>query len=76
MKKEKTLTLGSNLAVVEWGGVDGDEVADECEPGVPIISPCDSITVSDFKPGKRGLNSRLRPVLWGGGMALTHYLIT
>ncbi len=29
MKKEKTLTLGSKLAVVEGGGVDGDEVADE-----------------------------------------------
>ncbi len=27
--KEKTLTLVSNLAVVEGGGVDGDEVADE-----------------------------------------------
>jgi hypothetical protein len=23
------------------------------------------------KPGKRGLNSRLRPVLWGGGIVLT-----
>jgi hypothetical protein len=28
LKKEKTLTLGSKLAVVEGGGVDGDEVAD------------------------------------------------
>ncbi len=28
-----------------------------------------------FKPGKRGLNSRLRPILWGGSV-LTHYLIT
>jgi hypothetical protein len=28
-KKGKMLTLGSNLAVVEGGGVDGDEVADE-----------------------------------------------
>jgi hypothetical protein len=34
---------------------------------VPITSPCDSVTVYDFKPGKRGLNSRLRPVLRGGG---------
>ncbi len=25
------LTLGSKLAVVEGGGVDGDEAADECE---------------------------------------------
>jgi hypothetical protein len=29
LKKEKTLTLGSKLAVVEGGVVDGDEVADE-----------------------------------------------
>jgi hypothetical protein len=29
LKKEKMLTLGSKLAVVEGGGVDGDEVADE-----------------------------------------------
>jgi hypothetical protein len=29
LKKEKTLTLGSKLAVVEEGGVNGDEVADE-----------------------------------------------
>jgi hypothetical protein len=48
LKKEKTLTLGFKLAVVEGGGVDGDEVADEWEPGVPITSPCDSVTISDF----------------------------
>jgi hypothetical protein len=29
LKMEKTLTLGSKLAVVEGYGVDGDEVADE-----------------------------------------------
>ncbi len=29
MKKEKMLTLGSKLGVVEGGGVDGDEVSDE-----------------------------------------------
>jgi hypothetical protein len=29
MKKEKTLTLGSKLAIVEKVGVDGDVVADE-----------------------------------------------
>jgi hypothetical protein len=29
LKKGKTLTLGSKLAVVEGGDVDGDEVADE-----------------------------------------------
>jgi hypothetical protein len=53
LKKEKSLTLGSKLAVVELavvegGGVDGDEVADEWEPGVPITNPCDSVTVSDL----------------------------
>jgi hypothetical protein len=29
LKKEMTLTVGSKLAVVEGGDVDGDEVADE-----------------------------------------------
>jgi hypothetical protein len=29
LKKGKTLTLGSKLAVAEGGGVDGDEVIDE-----------------------------------------------
>jgi hypothetical protein len=29
LKKEKTLTLGSKLAVVAGSDVDGDEVADE-----------------------------------------------
>jgi hypothetical protein len=29
LKNEKTLTLGFKLAVVEGGGVDGDEAADE-----------------------------------------------
>ncbi len=53
LKKEKSLTLGSKLAVVELavvegGGVDADEVAYEWEPGVPITSPCDSVTVSDL----------------------------
>jgi hypothetical protein len=28
-KEEKMFTLGSKLAVVEGGGADGDEVADE-----------------------------------------------
>jgi hypothetical protein len=42
LKKDKMLTLGSKLAVVEGGGVDGDEVADECEQGVSITSPFDS----------------------------------
>ncbi len=46
IEKGKTLTLGSNLAVVEGGGDDGDEVADGWEPGVPITSPCDSVMVS------------------------------
>jgi hypothetical protein len=29
LKKEKMLTLGTKLAVVEGGGVDADEVVDE-----------------------------------------------
>jgi hypothetical protein len=29
LKKEKKLTLGSKLVVVEWVGDDGDEVTDE-----------------------------------------------
>jgi hypothetical protein len=29
LKKGKTLTIGSKLAVAEAGGVDGDEVVDE-----------------------------------------------
>jgi hypothetical protein len=36
-----------------------------------ITDPCDSVTVSDIKPGKRGLNSRLRPILQGGGFGFT-----
>jgi hypothetical protein len=44
----------------------GDDV-DEWEPELLITSSCDSVTVSEFKPGKQGLNSRLRPVLRGNG---------
>ncbi len=65
-EKRKTLTLCSNLELA--GGdvvVDVDE--DEWEPRLLITDLCDSVTVSKFKPGKRGLNSRL---------VLTHYLIT
>jgi hypothetical protein len=43
---------------------------------MPITALCDSVTVSDFKPGKQGLNSRLKPILRGGVLVLTHYLIT
>ncbi len=44
---------------------------------MPITALCDSVTVSDFKPGGRGLNSRLRSILQGRGvLVLTHYLIT
>ncbi len=62
-----------------------NEDVDEWEPKLLITDPCDSVTVSEFKPtvtvskfkpGKQGLNSRVRPVLRGGGMVLTHYLIT
>ena len=74
-EKRKTLTLCSNLELA--GGdvvVDVDE--DEWEPRLLITDPCDSVTVSKFKPGKRGLNSRLKPILRGGVSVLTHYLIT
>ncbi len=57
------------MQLLREGGVDSDGVADEGEPGVPITRPFDSVTVSDFKPRKRGLNSRLRPVLQGGGLS-------
>jgi hypothetical protein len=70
------LSVVSKLAVVEGGGADGDEVADEGEPSVPITCPCDSVTYLIVKPRKRWLNSRLRPVLRGGAMVLKHYLIT
>jgi hypothetical protein len=33
---------------------------------------CDSVTVSDFKPRKQGLNSRLRPYCEGGGCRFSH----
>ncbi len=47
----------------------GDVVVDEdvWEPLLPITALCDSVTVSDCKPGKRGLNSQLRPAWRGGG---------
>ncbi len=35
-----------------------DEDVDEWEPQLPITELCDSVTVSDFKPGKQGLISR------------------
>ncbi len=75
-KKGKTLTLCSNLEIADGGDVVVDEDVDEWEPQWLVTGPSDSITVSDFKTGKQVLNSRLRPVLQGGGMVLTHYLIT
>ncbi len=68
-------TLCSNLELAVGNDVVVDEDVDEREPELLITSSCDSMTVSEFKPGKRGLNSRLRPVLRGGSV-LTHYLIT
>jgi hypothetical protein len=41
---------------------------------MPITALCDSVTVSDFNPGKQGLNSRLMPILRGGGGAGSHAL--
>ncbi len=35
---------------------------------MPITALCDSVMVSDFNPGKQGLNSRLRPYCEGGGV--------
>jgi hypothetical protein len=60
------------------GDVVVDEGVDEWEPKQLITVPCNSVMVSDFKTGKRGLNSRLRASAAGvgGGMVLTHYLIT
>ncbi len=59
------------------GDVVVDEGVDEWEPKQLITVPCNSVTVSDFKPRKRGLNSRLRTsAAGGGGTVLTHYLIT
>jgi hypothetical protein len=43
---------------------------------MPITVLCDSVTVSDLNPGKRGLNSQPRPYCRGGVSVLTHYLIT
>jgi hypothetical protein len=47
LKKGKTLTLGSKLAIAEGGGVDVDKGVDEWEPGMQTTSPCDSIMVSE-----------------------------
>ncbi len=67
MKKEKTLTLCSNLELAVGDDVVIDEDVDELEPQWLVTELCDSVTVSDFKPGKQGLNSRPRPVLQRGG---------
>jgi hypothetical protein len=41
---------------------------------MPITALCDSVMVSDFKPGKQGLNSRLKPILRVGGGVGSHTL--
>jgi hypothetical protein len=66
-KKGETLTLCSNLELAVGDDVGVDVDVDEWEPKLLITDPCDSMTVSTFKPGKRGLNSRLKPILQGGG---------
>ncbi len=48
----------------------------EWEPGVLIISPCDSVSVSEDKLNKQSLKRRPRPILRGGGPVLTQHLIT
>ncbi len=73
-KKGKMLTLCSNLEISDGVDVIVDEDVDEWEPELLITSSCDSVTVSEFKPGKRGLNSRPRPVLHGGGGDGSHTL--
>ncbi len=74
-KKERRL-LYAPILNLQGGDVVVDEDVDEWEPKQLITGLCDSMTVSDFKPGKRGLNSRLHACTAGGGMVLTHYLIT
>jgi hypothetical protein len=61
------LSLGSKLAVAEGGDVDGDEVADEWEPGVPITSPCDSVMVSEGYARKEGVKQAAQACTVGGG---------
>jgi hypothetical protein len=74
-KKERRLLYAPILNC--RGDVVVDEDVDEWEPKQLITGPCDSMTVSDFKPRKRGLNSQLHAcTTGGGGMVLTHYLIT
>ncbi len=65
-KKGKTLTLCSNLELA-GGDVVVDEDVDEWEPKLLITGQSDSVTVSDFKPGKWGLNSRLHACTAGEG---------
>ncbi len=69
-EKGKTLTLCSNLELAVEDDVVIDVDVDEWEPRLLITDPCDSVTVSKYciKPGKRGLNSRLKPILQGGGV--------
>jgi hypothetical protein len=66
MKKGKMLTLCSNLELAVGDGVVVDEDVDEWESQWLVTELCDSVTVSDFKPRKQGLNSQLRPLLRGG----------
>ncbi len=54
------------------GDVVVDENVDEWEPKLLITGQCDSVTVSDFKPRKRGLNSRLQACTVGGGEWFSH----
>ncbi len=64
-KKERRLLYAPILNC--RGDVFVDEGVDEWEPEQLITGPCDSVTVSDFKAGKQGLNSRLRASTAGGG---------
>ncbi len=72
-KKERRL-LYAPILNLQGGDVVVDEDVDDWEPKLLITGPCDSLTVSDFKPGKRGLNSRLHACTAGGGGNGSHTL--
>jgi hypothetical protein len=75
LKKGKALTLGSKLSVAERGDVNVMKLQmsenQECQSQVHVTV----LRCLRVKPGKKGLNRRLRPVLQGGGLVLTNYLV-
>ncbi len=75
-KKKRRLLYAPILKLAVGDDVDDDVDVDGWEPKLLITDPCDSVTVSDIKPGKRGLIVGSSPYCGGGGSVLTHYLIT